>query len=364
MRALARMNSHKVSKKTWHEQAQYPKNKHHLITISYGLSGLIITFISYFCGMNIGLYLIFGLVGLLARLPMRVLYVLSDCLFPLVFYVARYRRKLVYRQLKDSFPNKSQEWIRQTERKFYHFFCDYIMETLKLTHMSREEIMQRVTFEGLDELQAGMRKHNKQFAFAYLGHYGNWEWVASFCLHLESGFCGGQIYHPLKNSIMDRFFVRLREQFGGICIPMRETARHIVSMSKREEREIIGFIADQCPKWEAQHHWMQFLNHKTSFYVGSELMAKRVQACSAYVEVTRPKRGYYHCRVTPISWEPKEHPNYEITDLYASALEKQILEQPELWLWTHNRWKRTYEEWLRLSETWHKTRKNSTKDDL
>ena len=163
---------------------------------------------------------------------------------------------------------------------------------------------------------------------------------------------------------MDRFFVTLREQFGGECIAMKETARHIITRSKGGAPEIIGFIADQCPKWEAQHHWTQFMNHKTSFFVGSEVLAKRVQACSLYVEVTRPERGYYHCRITPISWEPCERANYEITDVYASALEKQIQDQPELWLWTHNRWKRTYEEWLRQSETWHKTRKNSTKDDL
>lgn len=314
--------------------------------------------------MKIVLYVIMGLARLLARLPLRVLYVLSDCLFPLVYHVARYRRKLVRRQLKDSFPQHSPEWIRQTERKFYHFFCDYIIETLKLLHMSKEEIMRRVTFEGLDELQAEMVKRNKQFALVYLGHYGNWEWIASFSLHLRPEFSGGQIYHPLKNTMMDRFFVTLREQFGGECIAMKETARHIITRSKGGAPEIIGFIADQCPKWEAQHHWTQFMNHKTSFFVGSEVLAKRVQACSLYVEVTRPERGYYHCRITPISWEPCERANYEITDVYASALEKQIQDQPELWLWTHNRWKRTYEEWLRQSETWHKTRKNSTKDDL
>lgn len=307
--------------------------------------------------MKVGLYLLWGLCWVLSRLPMRVLYALSDCLFPLVYHLARYRRKLVYKQLQDSFPDKSHQWYRHTERQYYHFFCDYIVETLKLMHMGSGEIERRVTFEGLEELQAEMRTRDIQFAIAYLGHYGNWEWVASFSQHLGLDFCGAQIYHPLKNTMIDNFFINLRRQFGGECVSMKDTLRHILKVSKGEKREIIGFIADQCPKWEAMHHWTQFLRHRTSFFIGPEQIGKRVSACMVYVHVTRPKRGFYHCHIIPLAWEPKKHKDYEITDLYASALEKQIHEQPELWLWTHNRWKRTYEDWLKL-------RKNSIKDDL
>ena len=312
--------------------------------------------------MKVGLYLLFGLLWLISWLPMRALYVLSDGLFLVVYHLARYRRRLVRRQLQDSFPGHTAEWRRLSERRYYHFFCDYIVETVKLIHMSGEEMERRVTFEGLDKLQAEMRIRGRQFAIAYLGHYGNWEWVASFSRHLGTDFCGAQIYHPLKNSLMDGFFIRLRRQFGGECIAMKDTLRHILAMSRGERHEIIGFIADQCPKWEAMHHWGEFLHHDTSFFVGPEQIAKRVQACAVYVHVTRPRRGYYHCRIVPLAWEPKDYKDYEITDLYASALEQQISEQPHLWLWTHNRWKRTHEEWARMSATWAKARKELRKE--
>lgn len=307
--------------------------------------------------MKIGLYLLFGLLWLISRLPMRALYVLSDLLFPIIYHLARYRRSLVHRQLEDSFPEETAKWRRQVERRYYHFLCDYFVETVKLIHMSGEEIERRVTFEGLEELQAEMRARGKQFALAYLGHYGNWEWVASFSRRLEPDFCGSQIYHPLKNKLMDDFFIRLRRQFGGECIAMKDTLRHILGMRGQEKREIIGFIADQCPKWEAMHHWTRFLHHDTSFFIGTEQIGKRVEACIIYVHVTRPRRGYYHCRIVPLAWEPKEYKDYEITDLYAASLEEQIRKQPHLWLWSHNRWKRTHEEWLRI-------RKNSMKDDI
>lgn len=306
--------------------------------------------------MKVGLNLLFGLLWLLSRLPMRALYVLSDLLFPIIYHVTRYRRPLVRRQLADSFPTSTAQWRRQVERRYYHFLCDYFVETVKLMHMSGEEIEQRVTFDGLEELQAGMRERGKQFAIAYLGHFGNWEWVASFSRHLDPDFGGAQIYHPLKNRSIDRFFIRLRRQFGGECVPMKDTLRHILNLRGQYKHEIIGFIADQLPKWEAMHHWTRFLHHDTSFFIGPEQIGKRVEACIVYVHVTRPRRGYYHCQVKPLAWEPRDYKDYDITNLYARALEEQIVEQPWLWLWSHNRWKRTHEEWLRI-------KKNNIKND-
>ena len=150
--------------------------------------------------------------------------------------------------------------------------------------------------------------------------------------------------------MMDDFFLRLRSQFGGVCIPMKETLRQVLTVRGEGRMEAIGFIADQSPKWEAMHHWTRFLNHDTSFFIGTEKIGKQVDACNYYVRVTRPCRGRYDCHIEPISTNPKEMPDFEITDRYAQLLEEQIREEPELWLWTHNRWKRTKEEWLKHQE--------------
>ena len=292
----------------------------------------------------------------LSHLPLRVLYVLSDIIWVLVYYVVRYRRRLVRRQLNESFPAKSARDICHIEKRFYHFFCDYLVETLKLMTISHDEIRRRVRFYGLKESQLETKRLGRQFIFYNLGHYGNWEWIASFSLHLEEGLMGAQIYHPLKNRTMDGFFIHLRSQFGGLCVPMKETLRQILTVRREGKMEAIGIIADQSPKWEAMHHWTRFLNHDTSFFIGTEKIGKQVDACIFYVRVTRPRRGYYNCYIEPISMNPQEVDDYGITDRYAQLLEEQIKEQPELWLWTHNRWKRTKEEWLERHE---QTRKSS-----
>ena len=295
--------------------------------------------------------LLFSSLRLLSRLPLCVHYAFADVvLYPLTRYVIRYRRSLVRKQLAACFPERSKRERMDIERRFYHFFCDYIVETLKLLTMPHEEVRRRVEFVGISEMLQTLQREQKQFGFFYLGHYGNWEWLASFPLWLSREWQGAQIYHPLYNKHIDKFFLQLREQFGGVCIPMKQTLRQIITAKREGKQEIIGFIADQCPKWEAIHHWTEFLHQPTSFFVGTEKIARQVDAALYYVRVTRPRRGYYHAELVPITLQPAESPEYEATDRYAQLLEEQIRECPELWLWTHNRWKRTYEKWLKRNK--------------
>lgn len=287
------------------------------------------------------------LVRLLSHMPLAVHYFLSDwLLFPLSYYIIRYRRKLVVRQLTSSFPEKSPAEIKQIARRFYHFLCDYVVETIKLETMSNDEIRRRVQFDGIDEMHRQLDKDNLQFCFAYLGHYCNWEWMASFPLWLHSPWIGAQIYHPLHNKEADEHFLREREKFGGRCIPMKQTMRQIITAKRNGERLVIGFIADQEPKSQALHHWTQFLNRKTAFLVGSERIARQVGAAFYYIRVTRPRRGYYRAEVLPMNISFDEKDEFAVIDKYASMLEEQIRQQPELWLWTHNRWKHSFEEWV------------------
>ena len=283
---------------------------------------------------------------------MRALYVLSDfLLYPIFYHLVRYRRRLVARQLADCFPERSARELKREERRFYHFLCDYMVETLALMTMSPQEMKRRVTFEGFEDVQHEMIRRGKTLAVAYLGHYGNWEWLASFSLWMVEGIGAAQVYHPLHSTRTDRFFLRLRARFGGESIPMRETMRRLLTMQDEGQRTAVGFIADQSPSWEAMHHWTRFLHHDTSFFVGAERIGRKTDALIIYVRVARPRRGYYRCRVETISWNPREEAEYAITNRYAQLLEQQIRQEPYLWLWTHNRWKRTKEEWERRQHT-------------
>ncbi|HJG77499.1 lysophospholipid acyltransferase family protein [Phocaeicola barnesiae] len=292
-------------------------------------------------------HILFFLLYLLSLLPMRLLYLLSDCLFFPLFHIVKYRRKVVEKQLDECFPEKSMQERRAIERQFYHFFCDYLVEVIKLFSISKKEMMRRMKFVGIEQVREELK--DKKFCFLYLGHYCNWEYIASLSYWLPEIHCG-QIYHRIYNQAFDELFLKLRGQFGGESILMKDTLRRILTLRNQEKKVMIGFIADQLPKWENMHHWTTFLNHDTSFFIGAERIAKQVDAALYYVDVERVKRGYYQVRFRLMTLHPKEFPDYELTDQYARLLEESICRQPAYWLWTHKRWKRTKEEWLKWKQ--------------
>ncbi len=293
--------------------------------------------------------IIHAIVWLLSRLPLRILYILSDGLYCLVYHVAKYRRDVVRSNLQTSFPDRSKTEIKQIEKRFYSFFCDYIVETIKLLTISPQEITHRVKFEGVEEMVNTLKGKQKNFAFIYLSHYGNWEWIASLALHIhqiDPKITAGQIYHPLRNKQFDQLFLNIRSRFEGENIPMKDSLRYIINKRRNKQPTIIGFIADQAPKWNSIHHWTPFLNHNTPVFTGTEQLAKQVDAIIFYAKVERSKRGYYKCHIHPMTDIPNAYPNFQLTDQYFQLLEETIQVQPAFWLWSHKRWKRTYEEYL------------------
>ncbi len=273
-----------------------------------------------------------------AILPLRVLYLLSDILFLLTFYVVRYRRKMVYKNLSSSFPNKSKKEIRELEHRFYHHFCDYIVETIKLVHISDSEMKQRMRFENLELLQ-GLVAEGKS-CIVYLGHYGNWEWIPSINLWLERGSVDfAQIYRPLKNEWFNQFFLRLRSRFHTRCIAKPNTLRVMLRAKNSPVPMVTGFIADQSPALASIHLWTRFLEHNTPMLSGAAVIAKRLDQPVLFLDVQKVKRGHYTARLLPIALNPQECTADEIIESYARNMERTILRAPQYWLWSHNRWK-------------------------
>ncbi len=295
-------------------------------------------------------YIVFGFWYVISLLPLAVLHFFADVIFLPLYYVVRYRRRIVRKNLTTSFPDKPLKEIISIEKKFYHFLCDQMVETVKLLSMSKKEMRRRLTFGGVDEIVTKMKEQDKTFCFVYLGHYGNWEWIASLPYWVPDDVLCGQIYHPLYNKVMDRLFLRLRGQFGGSSIPMKETLRRIIELKRAKQKTIIGFISDQTPKWNSIHHWTPFFHRETPVFIGTERIGKQVDALIYYADVKRVKRGYYHCEFKPLEDNPKSVPDFELTDKFTRLLEEMITAHPHLWLWSHNRWKRTKEEWLRRQQ--------------
>lgn len=298
--------------------------------------------------MKVLYYIVLAVWYLFSLLPMRVHYFNADLLFWLLYKVIGYRRKVVWQNLTTSFPEKSEEELRSIERGFYHFFCDYLVETVKLMTISQEEIKRRMVFKGTEPVDELLR--NGQSCALYMGHFCNWEWVSSLPLWLTPEAVCGQIYHPLENKDFDRLFLRSRQRMGAVSIPMAETLRKIVEYRQAGKAMIIGYISDQVPFWINMHHWLDFLHHDTPVLTGTERIVKKVNHVVFYLDVRRVRRGYYEAEFKQITMEPQKMADFEITDIYFRMLEESIRQRPEFWLWSHNRWKRTREEFNRRFE--------------
>ena len=283
-----------------------------------------------------------AILGLLSLLPLCVLYLLSDGLYFFVYKVFAYRRNVVHENLKTSFPEKGEMEIETIEKEFYHWFCDYILETIKLISISRKEIKRRMVFKGTDIIDQYVNEGRS--CGVMLGHYCNWEWISTLPLSINShGICA-ELYHPIENPDFDRLFLYIRQRFGSVCIPMQETLRYFVKFQKKGRPMVIGYIADQKPNWRNIYLWTTFLNHNTPAFTGSERIIKHMHQVFFYFFVRRIKRGYYECDFRLIEPDPEKIPDFKLTELYMRELEITIRREPAFWLWTHDRWSRTKEE--------------------
>lgn len=293
--------------------------------------------------------LVFGLLFVLSLLPLRILYVLSDAIFLIVYHLVGYRRRLVRKHLTDSFPERNEAERLAIERRFYHWFCDYLVESIKLCTMSERQMRRRMVFKGADRVDRVIE--SGQSVAVYLGHFCNWEWITSLPLWVSPKAQCSQIYHPLENAEFDKLFVNLRSRFGAVCIPMAETLRRIVKFRQQGQPIILGYISDQIPFWNNIHHWLDFLHHDTPVLTGTEKLVRTTHQIPFYADVRRLRRGYYECTFMPMTTDLQATKEWALTDEYFSRLEQSIRSQPECYLWTHNRWKRSHEEFnLRYDE--------------
>ena len=202
--------------------------------------------------MKLLYYFIYSVLYLFSLLPMRVHYCISDGFYLLIYYVVGYRRKVVRSNLISSFPEKSAEEIRQIERGFYHWFCDYLVESVKMLSISEANIRRRMVFKNIELMNECLERG--QSCVFYVGHYGSWEWIASWTLWLSPKAVVAQIYHPIENKAFDRLFLDVRQRFGSVSIPMQETLRKMLEYRNAGKATVVGFVADQKPMWVNIHH--------------------------------------------------------------------------------------------------------------
>ena len=283
-----------------------------------------------------------GVMWLLSHMPLGVLYPIGYVVYILMYYVVGYRKKVVKKNLSESFPDMTAKELRLTMKDFYLNFADYIVETVRLGGISEKEIKSRVSYENLDIVEEYLKAGRP--VVAYFSHCINWEWVTSMGVIVEGeNIECSQVYRPLKSKWMDGYMLRIRQRFNSRCYAKSTVFRELLRRRGEGKVTFTGFMSDQKPSHNDTGYITMFLNHPTAMISGTETVARKLDAAVVYFDMTKLHRGRYHLRIVPIAEDVSSLLDNEITERYTRLLEENIRRQPSIWLWTHRRWKHKVE---------------------
>ena len=304
-------------------------------------------------------FLVFALtypfIWLLSRLPMRILYIKSDIFFFLIYYVFRYRKNVVLENLRLAFPEKSEAERKKISRNFFKHFTDLFMESVKAFSISEKEILKRYTYKN-PELVNDFTKQGKSIALV-AAHQANWEWSISLPLVLEGKVNGA--YTKLGNTYFEKAVRSSREKFGVSGYKTSETVKGMQRNFAEKTQGLYILLSDQSPQVHKTFYWSTFFGVKVPIHTGAEMLAKKFDLVVINYVTRKVKRGYYETEFQLITETPKEFDNYQITDKYLRLTERNIIQQPELYLWSHKRFKHrnSFDEWQKMRASKQKTKK-------
>lgn len=268
-------------------------------------------------------------------LPFWILYKFSWLLYIMLNYVIGYRRKIIYTNLKNSFPDKSQSEIKQIQKQFYKNFADYLVETLKSFSISQKELDKRHTYSNLEVFRECELEGKDVMLMA--GHVFNWEWFVALAPNVRTANTVA-VYHKVKNKFWNKRVKQIRGKFGTIQLDMKKTARFILGTANDGTYAYL-FVADQSPKKSAIHYDLKFLNQDTPVFIGFDKIAIRRKMAVIYCNTVKTKQGFYHTTFERIVPDGENFSDMEIVHKFFEKLEKTIQKNPDNWLWSHKRWK-------------------------
>jgi KDO2-lipid IV(A) lauroyltransferase len=280
-----------------------------------------------------------------ALLPMRILYLLSDMLYFLIYRIVGYRRQVVRQNIRHAFPEKTDSERRRMERKFYRHFADYIVETVKLAAIPHDELLRRAHLNN-PEIINPLIARGHTCILLLLGHYGNWEWLSGFTDSFDAKLQlqVHPIYKPLTNKAFDRLFVFMRTRFKALVMKKKDVVREVMRLKQTKTPSLVVFIADQTPGKANIHYRTTFLNQDSAMFIGAERLAVKLDLPVIFADVKQIRRGYYTVDFELITDRSRETAEFAITEQYTRLMERSILREPAYWFWSHRRWKYTRNE--------------------
>jgi KDO2-lipid IV(A) lauroyltransferase len=274
------------------------------------------------------------LIRCIAFLDLRILYLLADVIAFCFKYIFPYRKKVILQNLYNSFPEKNEQEIEEIAKQFYNYFADLIVETIKMSSISKEELLRRCRFTNPEILHSYYEKNRS--IIAVCGHFNNWELGALALSVIDKHQMLG-VYKPLSNNSWDEYFKTIRSRFGMIPVPMKSILRELIK--RKNEPTITALAADQTPHRSEINYRTTFLNQDTAVFLGAEKLCKQTNYPLIYFSMHQIRRGYYDITIIPISDDPKNTAEHELTHKHLRLLENDIHAQPGNWLWSHRRWK-------------------------
>lgn len=292
--------------------------------------------------------LVYPIIWLISRLPMRILYILSDVLYSLLFYVFGYRKKVVFENLKLSFPDKSIEELKTIQKKFFRHLTDLLVESIKAFSISEKEVRKRYNYKNLALLEDLKNKGKNVILMG--SHHANWE--LSFGLPLWTSLSCVGAYTKIQNPYFEKVIKSSRTKFGYHGDTTSNFYKYIDKTVQEELKCLYMLLSDQSPQLHKTKHWGTFLNNYVPVHTGAEVLAKKYDFAVVNTNVTKLKRGYYEARFDLITENPRDYKDFEITDKYLKITEAHIATQPEFYLWSHKRFKHKgkHKEWLEMTQ--------------
>lgn len=288
---------------------------------------------------------LFKIIILFSKLPLKVLYGLSDFIFVILYFVVGYRKDVVLQNLKHSFPAKSDSELKIIRKKFYHNFCDYLVETLKSFTISSHELRVRVQHLNQDVFHEAKKENKNVILLA--GHIFNWEWFNALATIIpqEKSF---PVYRKVQSSFWEQKVKAIRNRFGNHALEAKEVIRHIFK-NTNDGNSVYMFVADQTPHSSEVTYGLEFLHQKTPAFVGYDKLSTRMDLVFVYCEMKKVKRGYYQINYHRIYPEGEKFQEYEVVRKFHKMLETTINKRPDNYLWSHRRWK--YQDSIKVMET-------------
>ena len=288
---------------------------------------------------NIGVFIL----KVLGFTPFWLLYIFADLIYLTSYYIVGYRKKTVIQNLKNSFPEKTDQEILKITLGFYRHFADLVVETIKSFQVSKETLNKRILYKNPEVLNE-LYKQGKSVALLS-GHYGNWEWTMAMPEFIEHQL--NVIYRPMQNKQFDAYMKKVRSRFGMFLIPAQTSLRTMMELEKSGQLSVTYYLADQTALYDTKY-WMMFLNQETPVFPGPEKVASRLKQAVVFMDIQKTRRGYYEVEFTKLFDDASQTSEYEVTKIHLKFLEEIIRKRPELWLWSHKRWKHTRPEYITL----------------